>query len=143
MGKKGKKDKGLPPPGLKLSASEENLDLTLQIETLERTLSCGRAGFLFGPFFPRTELVGSVFSFPANFSLKTSNVIASYLVAGQSRRPTGLSTPTGRGCYGSFFGNDGVWTKANWSRIDRRRYGHVLPKGTAGENADGGEVQVL
>lgn len=39
MGKKGKKkDKGLPPPGLKLLPEEENMDLTLQIETLEREL---------------------------------------------------------------------------------------------------------
>ena len=37
MGKKGKK-KGAPPVGVPLSQYEVNLDLTLQIETLEREL---------------------------------------------------------------------------------------------------------
>lgn len=38
MGKKGKKSKGPAPPGITLNAEETNMDLTLQIETLEREL---------------------------------------------------------------------------------------------------------
>lgn len=38
MGKKGKKKKGLPQPGVPLTPEELNIDLTLQIETLEREL---------------------------------------------------------------------------------------------------------
>jgi hypothetical protein len=38
MGKKGKKAKALAKPGIKLSVEEDNIDLTLQIETLEREL---------------------------------------------------------------------------------------------------------
>lgn len=38
MGKKGKKAKGPQAPGLPLTPREINLDLTLQIETLEREL---------------------------------------------------------------------------------------------------------